>query len=209
MHSQLGYTFTFWRWLIAIACVWIGITMLREGDAKQWQAPLFLLVAAVLIGLEVYLRRSRKTLVLKNGNVDVLQRGVSLGLVPAEFVQHWDLASRVRVLVKALLVSFVCFFVFGALTFSSGDTSLGAVLLLAGVIFTGAAIWEFCTLWEIALPKPERGYTTVEIGKAAEAKRYALTFPSERRVILLRKPDVVKLLGFWPAGRRHGGAGQG
>jgi hypothetical protein len=208
MHSQLGYTLTMWRWFIAIACVFTGATMLRNGDADRWVAPTFLLLGAGLIGLETYLRRSRTTLVLQNGNVDVLQRGVSLGSFPAEFVRHWDLSSRVRVLVKSLVVSFVCFFVFGAALLYSGDSRLGVTLLSVGVVFTVASIWEFRTLWEIALPKSDGGSTTIEVGKRDEAKPIVLTLPSSQRVILLRKPDVVKLLGFWPADTRNSSAGQ-
>lgn len=202
MHSQLGYTFTVWRWFVAVVCVFTGAAMLRIGDEDQWVAPTFLLLGAGLIGLEIYLRRSRKTLVLQDGKVDVLQRGVSLGSFPAEFVRHWDLSSRVRVLVKSLVISFVCFFVFGAVLLYSGDSRLGVALLSVGMIFTVASIWEFRTLWEIALPKPEGGYTTIEVGKADEAKPNILTLPASQRVILLRKPDVVKLLGFWPADAR-------
>ena len=208
MHSQLGYTLTVWRWFIASVCVFTGTAMLRNGDEDRWMASTILLLGAGLIGLEVYLRGSRKTLVLQNGNVDVLQRGVSLGSFPAEFVRHWDLSSRVRVLVKSLVISFVCFFVFGAALFYSGDSRLGVALLSVGVIFTAASVWEFRTLWEIALPKPEGGYTTIEVGKTDEAKPIVLTLPSLQRVILLRKPDVVKLLGFWPADTRNSDAGQ-
>ena len=127
-----------------------------------------------------------------------MQRGVSLGSFPATSVQYWDMPSRLRVLVKALLLPFLCF-VIGSLVYSSGDARLGAGLLVVGVIAAIAAILDFRTLWEVALPKPEAGSTVIKLRKPGDPVPVVVSYPSQQRTILLRKPDVVTLLGFWPA----------
>ena len=210
MHSQLSCAVTVARWTFAFVGLALGCAMLfYDGrDAQQrLVGVVFLLFGAGLIGLDVYLRRTRKTLVLSNSSVDVRQRGVSLGSFPAAAVQHLDVASRVRGLIKFLLFSILCAG-FGVLVYYTGDARLGLGLLVVGVISMAASIWDFLKVWEVALPKPEGGYRTVELQKPGEPTALVLTYPKLQRTILLRKPDVVQLLGFWPPDVRKSRANQ-
>lgn len=198
MPSQLSATFIAWRWIIAVAALMVGTSMLRDAGGDTRVALMFLLLAAGMIGLEVALRRARKTLVVDDGMVRVWRRGKVLGSVPLSAVRYRDRSTRVRALVKAQLVSFVCFFVFGALLTISGDRPLGAALLGAGVIFSAAAFWEYRTVWEILLPALQPNDGAIEIRAPADAAAIVVPLPSAQTVVLLRRRDVEGLLGFCP-----------
>lgn len=198
MPSQLSATFIAWRWIIAVAALVVGTSMLRDAGGDIRVALMFVLLAAGMMGLEVALRRARRTLVVDDETVHVWRRGKVLGSVPLSAVRYRDRSTRVRALVKAQLVSFVCFFVFGALLTTSGDRPLGAALLGAGVIFSAAAFWEFRTVWEILLPAMRPDDAAIEIRAPADAAAIVVPLPSAQTVVLLRRRDVEVLLGFWP-----------
>jgi hypothetical protein len=194
MPSQLSATFVAWRWIIAVGALMVGTSMLRDAGGDMRVALMFLLLAAGMMGLEVALRRARKTLVVDDATVRVWRRGDYLGSAPLSAVRYRDRSTRVRALVKAQLVSFVCFFVFGALVYTSGERPLSAVLLGAGVIFSAAAFWEFRTAWEILLPALRASDAAIEIRTPADTAAIVVPRPSAQTVVLLRRRDVEGLL---------------
>jgi hypothetical protein len=175
MVSRLSFTVTLWRWVGAAGMLITGGWALRMGH-NRLEDLLPLLMGAGLVGLEIYMRMARKTLRVQSGQGEVFERGVPLGTFYVRDVRHASWLSRLRSLIKSMLLPILPFAI-GGVNMATGSTGPGALLILLGAASVAASVWDFKRLWLITVPKPRGGEWT----------------------LLLDKADTIGLLGFWPA----------